>query len=709
MRIVYLLTYMVVILLLLKDAEREIRGEGRLSATTNVDSLPRTCHLQVRQVDSCESASSVSQVSCDRRDSATCRREFADCFFETLPLVVHPLILLRLLCHKMFGGMLRRRKTSTIQIGTAAASSSSPTRGNSLTPPPVVDTELCPPAWASPDSAASSAAARPHRKSNVHVHITVPGGAAAASSVATQLDDEFRVHRRRTRRAGSMDKHLLRVGSAKRRRSVQAVMGLVMKTIGDSILQPLDVDEGAAALTAAGETPGTDERRWRVFFRLPSIRKRSQSQGFIASSARISGSTDSFIYSHRSSSASISGTAGGTGRPDESEIKDFQKMLINLPIYEVDTHCTPLMTAGGREDAAGGLPMSRFSSVPDQLEYLHMLSAQLIDGRREQKETSLMPTAVAGKSERAPRESDTVPALPSDGRGCRGETGSGGGGSRRRRGLASTSSTSSRESSATASTSTAAGGPAAGRRAKLHSDSLTSRNAASAASSLTPLRSDAIVFHFAAATPCESPNSLIDQPLMTFTDMSAAGEHQQTAGRSSSDYSQMATTSCDHTPRISPPSPAASLSDSRSSLTLRPNNLWNGQNASPSRDRIATPSGQSGHSTASSLSPKSSFNRADYSANVLHSPNLSFVLPSSPGCSELSISHRAVMAIVERWVDACRGVDLDATPLVKKEMKDFLGKMASLGVEYRAWSHRIRDKLKLEVSHQAKSFRSFIS
>jgi len=81
--------------------------------------------------------------------------------------------------------------------------SSSPGRNNSLTPPPVVDTEQCPPAWAPPDPAT-----RPHRKSNVHVQITVPGG-AATSSVAAQPDDEFKVHRRRTRRAGSMDKHLL--------------------------------------------------------------------------------------------------------------------------------------------------------------------------------------------------------------------------------------------------------------------------------------------------------------------------------------------------------------------------------------------------------------------------------------------------------------------------------------------------------------------
>ena len=659
---------------MLKDAEKEIRGDNKLSTTTtDIDSLPRTCHLQVRQVDSCEStASSVSQLGGLPRDGATYHRRFADCFFDTLPLVVHPVIILRLLCHKMFGGMLRRRKTSALQI--AAAASSSPDR-NSLTPPPVIETEQCPPAWMTTESTA--AASRPHRKSNVHVHITVPGG-AAASTVAAQLDDEFRVHRRRTRRAGSMDKHLLRVGSAKRRRSVQAVMGLVMKTIGDSIQQPLTVDEGAAALTAAEEAPSVDDRRWRVFFRLPSLRKRSQSQGFIASSTRLDASTDSVAGLHRSSTTSIAGT--GTGRPDESEIKDFQKTLINLPIYEVDT-------AGGRQDA-GGLSMSRFSSVPDQLEYLHVLSAQFIDKGREQKETVSTPEG-GRKNDRdlrdADTDTDTVAALPSDSRGCRSDAGSSGGSLRRRRGLTSSSSASSRESATAGGT---VGG--SGRRTKLRSDSSTSRNAAS--SSLTPLPSEAIIFHFAAATPCESPISLADQPLMTFSDVPAVNKHERIAATlSDDDLSRQPQMTCDSAPRIPPPLPA-SLSDSPTSLALRPNNLWNGQNASPSV--------QSDQSAMSLLSPMSSFKRSDHPAAPPHSPNLSLILPATPGCSEVPapVGHRAVMTIVESWVDACSGVDLDATPLVKKEMKDFLGKMASLGVEYRAWSHRIRDKLKLEVS-----------
>ena len=180
--------------------------------------------------------------------------------------------------------------------------------------------------------------------------------------------------------------------------------------------------------------------------------------------------------------------------------------------------------------------------------------------------------------------------------------------------------------------------------------------------------------------------------------MSTVNEHQQTVAGSFEDADvtgQPQIAVC--TPRISPP-PPSSLSGSRSSLTLRPNSLWNGQNGtSSSRDVVVSPSRQS---LASSLSPMSSLNRGEHVIPVPHSPNLSLILPATPGCSEqpAPVGHRAVMMIVERWVDACGGVDLDATPLIKKEIKDFLGKMASLGVEYRAWSHRVREKLKLEVS-----------
>jgi len=122
---------------------------------------------------------------------------------------------------------------------------------------------------------------------------------------------------------------------------------------------------------------------------------------------------------------------------------------------------------------------------------------------------------------------------------------------------------------------------------------------------------------------------------MTFTDMSSTGDERlQTAAvvRSSSsedtDVAGHQPQIAISTPRISPP-PPSSLSGSRSSLTLRPNSLWNGQNAPSSRDAVTSPSRQS---IASSLSPMSSLHRnSDMHAAPVppHSPNLSLILPAT--------------------------------------------------------------------------------
>lgn len=76
---------------------------------------------------------SVPSDQPSQSNEAKSRRTFRDYFFRALPLVVHPIIVLRLLCHKMFGNMLRRK----------TAQPTSPDR-NSLTPPPVLQTETCP-------------------------------------------------------------------------------------------------------------------------------------------------------------------------------------------------------------------------------------------------------------------------------------------------------------------------------------------------------------------------------------------------------------------------------------------------------------------------------------------------------------------------------------------------------------------------------------
>jgi hypothetical protein len=67
----------------------------------------------------------------------------------------------------------------------------------------------------------------------------------------------------------------------------------------------------------------------------------------------------------------------------------------------------------------------------------------------------------------------------------------------------------------------------------------------------------------------------------------------------------------------------------------------------------------------------------------------------SPGV-EVPVQHLAVMRLLETWVQVCP-FDLECNAMTRKEMNDFLHKMSSLGVEYKAWSVCIRGALMLEV------------
>jgi len=78
----------------------------------------------------------------------------------------------------------------------------------------------------------------------------------------------------------------------------------------------------------------------------------------------------------------------------------------------------------------------------------------------------------------------------------------------------------------------------------------------------------------------------------------------------------------------------------------------------------------------------------------VRSPNCLLVLPSP--VTDVAVQHRGVMQLIETWINIC-STDLECSTQMKKETKDFFNKMASLGPEYKAWSHRQREKLKLEV------------
>lgn len=621
----------------------------------SAEAMPRTSHI-ILQLNHCSSDSSISSGMEEhfalKTNEMLVQRPFCESFFRALPLVVHPVIVLRLLCHKMFGNMLRRK----------TARPPSPDR-NSLTPPPVLESELCPVWSGAPDSDTGSCDGKPVagfnrvsqntfrrridmlKRTNVHVLITAPGRPCQEDN-----EEEFRLRRRRTRRAGSMDKHLLRVGSAKRR-SINAAMSIAIRTIGNSLMQPLELN---VSPPATGESGLPDGKR-RMLFRFPSLRKRSKSQGYIA---RLEDSTDSILCTNLSSTLSIC-------KPAESEIKDFQKELINLPIFEVDMRGT---------DERNSTSVSRFSSVPEQLEYLHVKNILDVESSGKPAAsctTSSPPQNVALKLQTGVQASSDetytfASSLPSKG-------------SRQTKvPLNGEQMFSGIKDSKNASL------PAVDSHHIANADSMNQTHVASIPFSPS-LPSDAIVFHFAAATPCESPISTIDQMALMFSDDSRNSSSSvdnvclkllQIGVSSPMNGASTPTSEC--------ASGAGGALADINSLVPRPSSLWSPEKQT---DRYST---MSLHSNLS-LSPQAFCSSG---SSELRSPNFSLILPS-PG-PEVPVQHRGVMELVETWVSIC-SLDLDCCLLMRKEAKDFLTKMSSLGVEYKTWSHRLQEKLRLEV------------
>ena len=147
------------------------------------------------------------------------------------------------------------------------------------------------------------------------------------------------------------DKHLLRLSSM-RKRMGSATMSLAIKAIGDSLMTPLDLNISPPPKASDLDLSDLDYKK-RNIFRFPSIKKgfMSKSHGYIA------GIGDSFEM------AAMKSSMQSLGKSDqESDVKEFQKELINLPIYEVDTH---------RMDQSASPLISRSNSVPEHLAHLH--------------------------------------------------------------------------------------------------------------------------------------------------------------------------------------------------------------------------------------------------------------------------------------------------------------------------------------------------
>ena len=102
------------------------------------------------------------------------------------------------------------------------------------------------------------------KKANVHVHITTPSPTNVPES------EEMYIKRTRTRRAGSMDKHLLRMGSSYSKRNRSATMSLAIKAIGDSLVTPLDLNISPPIFSEADLEYGKSKKN---MFRFPSMKK----------------------------------------------------------------------------------------------------------------------------------------------------------------------------------------------------------------------------------------------------------------------------------------------------------------------------------------------------------------------------------------------------------------------------------------------------
>ena len=276
---------------------------------------------------------------------------FREFFFHAVPLVVHPIIILRVLCHKVFGNMLRRKQPIS-HISSLR-----------LSPPPTHHdlADTCPPrssigAETAEQTKVTQAESSAHPKKK-HVQISTP--------IEEAEDEQLRMERKRKQRAGSMDKYLARWNSRRKisGQTGNALMTMAIKSIGESLIQPLDLNINSSPKLNDldfGSDHLAECEKGRSVFRFPSLKnknKGSKSYGHLAS---LGESLDGYgLESSKSSAQSLN-------KQGSAVIKELEKELINLPIFEVDTH---------RMDQATSPLLSRSNSVPD---FDHIDTAQML-------------------------------------------------------------------------------------------------------------------------------------------------------------------------------------------------------------------------------------------------------------------------------------------------------------------------------------------
>lgn len=251
-------------------------------------------------------------------------KPFREFVFSALPIVVHPIIVLRVIAHKLFGNMIRR-KTKL-----------SKTR---LQPPKVLTSDFCPPPVCSDESdddgQKEASLSKRRKASSLHVHIASPAKEPTPSQAKPVAEKD----------AAKLNTTKSKNGTTK----------LALRAIGESLVTPLEFnigqtlesppsDNGATTILPENAIKSSSSKK---LFRWSSKKRLSKSHVNVSAVHRDSVASQGSQLSHKGSSSSST--------PDVDVIA-FQRELINLPTFVMDTPNADISPV-----------FSRSSSVPDNL------------------------------------------------------------------------------------------------------------------------------------------------------------------------------------------------------------------------------------------------------------------------------------------------------------------------------------------------------
>ena len=146
------------------------------------------------------------------------------------------------------------------------------------------------------------------------------------------------------------------------------------------------------------------------------------------------------------------------------------------------------------------------------------------------------------------------------------------------------------------------------------------------------------------------------------------------------------------------PSPPAFNSNTNNANFLQPTTKSNTLNASTSvqvRKPFSIESTLVHTAESAPVISETMAEMSDSKSSLTRPDNLRISPVNSP-ITEMPIAHQGVLRVIETWISVCQ-TDLEGTPLVVFEMREFLKKLSVLGQEYKAWCQTVSSALHLEV------------